>query len=284
MPFKRVGICAGLALVMAAATAQAGTRGGLYDMNAMINEAHPFAAPSPAYQPAAVAPVPYVSPIAPPAPTFRHTPPPGPVMTTTQTTAQAAAPRTSRSFSLFGDGPDLGFFEKFYISAGGGLNLPNDQDGNATGGGAFTIESDPGFLVQGAIGTYIGQNIRLEAEAAYRQADFDQASSGGTTVTPTGDLKMATGMANLIYDFDLGAFKPFIGAGAGVAQLKSSAITIGNLAVAEKDATEFAFQVMLGLMYELNRDWSLGIDGRYVGTSDEDIDATAVTVNLRYNL
>ena len=69
-----------------------------------------------------------------------------------------------------------------------------------------------------------------------------------------------------------------------MAQIKSAALTIGNLTVAKKDATEFAYQAIIGVTYEFSRDWSIGLDGRYLGTSDEDVSAAGVTLNLRYNL
>ena len=274
-------IRAGLGVLMMtamAATAQAGTRGGLYDMNAMINEVHPFAASGQGPMPATLAPA--MTPIAPPAPTLRYTPPPRPPMAT----AQAGAKTPAQPYRPFGEDTGGGWFNGFYIAAGGGLNLPNDLDGSTAAGATFSIASDPGFLVQGAFGTHLGENFRVEAEAAYRMADYDQASAGGTTVTPTGDLKMATGMVNLYYDIDLGSFTPFVGAGAGVARIKSTAITIGTLSVVEKNATEFAYQAIIGVSYEISRDWSIGLDGRYLGTSDEDVSATAVTLNVRYNL
>ncbi len=277
---KHVYLCAGVAALMAASPAQAGTKGGLYNMNAMINEAHPFAAASRAAAPATMAPAPAMTPIAPPSPTLRYTPPPRPPMTTAQTGGAAA----SEPYRPFGDSMDGGWFSGFYIAAGGGVNLPNDLDGSTAAGAGFSIASDPGFVVQGAIGTRLGESFRIEAEAAYRVADYDQASAGGTTVTPTGDLKMATGMLNLYYDYDLGSFTPYVGAGAGVAQIKSTAITIGALTGVEKDATEFAYQAIIGVSYEISRDWSIGLDGRYLGTSDEDVSATAVTLNVRYEL
>ena len=269
-------IYAGLGLFLAA-TSQAGTRGGLYDMNAMINERHPFTTPGRTSLPAAVPALPEMAPIAPPSPTLRYTPPPRPV-------AEAGANPMRGPYRPFGDSVDSNWFQIFYISAGMGVDLPNDLDGTTAAGATYTIEFDPGLVAQGAIGAYLGENFRIESEAAYRMADYDQATSGGDSTSPNGDLKLATGIVNLYYELDLGSFNPFLGVGAGVAQINTTSVNTADLTIVERDATEVAYQAIVGITYEISRDWSVDLDGRYLGTSDEDISATMVTLNVRYNL
>ncbi|MDP6689449.1 MAG: porin family protein [Alphaproteobacteria bacterium] len=274
-----MGACAALAVLIAATSANAGTKGGLYDMRAMINEGHPFASPSYSRAPTTMPPARVMRPIAPPSPTLRYTPPPKPV-------AQASATGSSSTpYRFFDDSIMEGWFDRLYISAGGGLGMQTDLDGSTSTTAGYTIEFDPGFAAQGAIGAHIGENFRLEGEVAYRMADYDQASAAGTTVTPSGDIKIATAMGNLYYDIHLeSSFVPYIGAGIGVAQLKSTAATIGALTATEKDATELGFQIMLGAAYEFNQTWSAGVDARYIGTSDADVSATALTLNVRYSM
>ena len=273
---KWLWVCAGLGLFLAA-TSQAGTRGGLYDMNAMIIERHPFTTPGRTLPPAAVRAQPEMTPIAPPSPTLRYTPPPRPV-------AEAGTHPVRGPYRPFGNGIDGNWFQMFYISAGMGVYLPNDLDGTTGTGGTNTIEFDPGLVAQGAIGTYLGENFRIESEAAYRMADYDQATAGGDSTTPNGDLKLATGIINLYYEFVLGPFNPFLGVGAGVAKFKTTAVNVAGLTIVERDATEFAYQAIVGITYEISRDWSVGLDGRYLGTSDGDISATMAILNVRYNL
>ena len=270
-------IGAGLGVLMITASAGAGTKGGMYDMSSMLNEGHPFAAPSYGRAPTTLPPRHGMRPIAPPSPTLRYTPPPRPM--------DQAAATGSQPWRPFGDVMGNDWFSRFYLSAGGGLHLQSDLDGTATGGATYSIEYDPGFLGQGALGTYLGQDFRIEAEAAYRMADQDQATAGGTKATVTNDLKIATGMVNLLYDVHLGrSFVPYLGGGVGVALLKSDNTTIGGVVATGKDTTEFAYQGIIGVTYEYDRSWSVGVDARYLGTSDEDVSATAVTLNVRYNL
>ncbi len=268
---------AGLGFLVAATSAGAGTKGGLYDMRAMLNGRHPFAGPSYGRAPTAQPPGYGMAPIAPPSPTLRYTPPPRPIR---QAGAMATEP-----WRPFGDIMGGEWFSRFYLSGGAGLHLPNDQDGSTVSKVSYSIESDPAFLGQAALGIHIGQDFRVEAEAAYRVADYDQATAGGTTVTATNDLKMATGMVNLFYDVDLGSsFVPYVGAGLGLAQIESGDTTIGGLLAKGKDATEFAYQATVGVTYRYDQSWNLGLDARYLGTSDEDVSATAITLNVRYNL
>ena len=273
---KWVWIYVGLGLLLAA-TSQAGTRGGLYDMNAMINERHPFTIPGRASLPTAVLALPEMTPIAPPSPTLRYTPPPRPV-------AEAGANPMRGPYRPFGNSIDNNWFHTFYISAGMGVNLPNDLDGTTAAGATYTIEFDPGFVAQGAIGAYLGENFRIESEVTYRMADYDQATSDGDNSTPNGDLKLATGIVNLYYELDLGSFNPFLGVGAGVAQIDRTAVNSPGLTLVERDATEFAYQAIVGITYEISRDFGVSLDGRYLGTSDEDISATIATLHVRYNL
>ncbi|MDE0941308.1 MAG: outer membrane beta-barrel protein [Alphaproteobacteria bacterium] len=269
----------GLGVLLTATVASAGTKGGMYDMSAMINEGHPFAAPSYNRAPTTMSPTQTMRPIAPPAPTLRYTPPPQPVAQVQKSGANA------KPYRPFGEDTGGDMWGRFYMSFGGGANIANDLDGTATGGGAYSISFDPGYLLQGALGVHLGSDFRLETEVAYRVADYDSGTAGGTTTTTAGDIQLGTGMLNLLYDVRFGSdFAPYVGGGLGVAQIKNSAATIGGVAIADKDATEFAYQAILGVTYELNRDWHLSLDGRYIGTSDEDVSATAITLNIRYDL
>lgn len=280
---------AGLAVLMGAASAGAGTKGGLYDMNAMLNQGHPFAATSGQYQaPAMAAPAQLpaasgqpagqgMTPIAPPPPTLRYTPPPRPG-------DQAAA--SGEPWQPFADsGGGDPWFSRYYVSFGGGANFQNDLDGRNAAGTPSTIEFDTGFVGQVALGTNLGQDFRIEAEAAYRIADYDQVTAGGASAPANNDLKIATGIINVLYDIQLGSsFVPFLGAGLGVAQLDGGDAGTGTQLTAGKDTTELALQGIVGVNYKYSRTWNWILDARYLGTTDDDVDAAAITLNFRYNL
>ena len=288
MSSRALSVGAGLGVLLAATaatTAMAGTKGGMYDMSAMINEGHPFAASSYNKAPTTMPPGQSMRPIAPPSPTLRYSPPPRPMAQNRNQNQNRASGAHATPYKPFGDVMSGDLFGRFYISAGAGANIANDLDGTATGGGAYSISFDPGYLLQGSLGIYLGSDFRVETEVAYRVADYDSGTAGGSTTTPAGDIQLGTGMVNLLYDMRFGSdFVPYVGGGLGIAQIKNTAATIGGLAIPDKDATEFAYQAILGVTYELDHDWSFSLDGRYIGTSDEDVSATAITLNVRYNL
>lgn len=285
-------LSAALGVLAAATSAGAGTKGGLYDMRPMLNEGHPFAAsgqgqiqtlqppryqpPSyqaPSYQapPVAQAPQYGTTPIAPPSPTLRYTPPPRP--------ADQASATGFDPFSPFDGIMGEGWFDRFYLSGGLGMHWQQDIDDKTTGGAAYTIAFDPGVVGQAALGTYLGPDFRAEAEVAFRKPDYDLA------VTAEGDQSLLTVMGNLLYDVHLGSpFVPYLGGGLGLAQVDGADATINGTLVKGKNATEFAYQAIAGVSYEYSRTWNVGLDARYLGTSDNEVSATAITLSVRYSL
>ena len=133
-----------------------------------------------------------------------------------------------------------------YIGAGAGANFLQDQHVNgvaypaATGdrffpnlrglGNNSSLRSDTGFVGLASIGYGLGNGLRLEIEADYRQNKFNSIS-GVTNFNGSrgrlnggGDEKKYGGMLNVLYDFDpnvlgLGFFPaaitPYVGLGVG---------------------------------------------------------------------
>src|SRR5882757_4238075 len=73
-------------------------------------------------------------------------------------------------------------------------------------------------------------------------------------------------MANLLYDFRFGSpIVPYIGAGAGIAFVNASALG------GSTSSTQFAYQGIIGVGYEIDQNWRFNIDGRYFGTTSPTI-------------
>ena len=115
-----------------------------------------------------------------------------------------------------------------YIGAGAGINIMQDETIrsiaypnlgiNATPVGNNTrARLDPGFAGMVSFGYGLGNGLRLEIEGDYRQNKFKSLTSNGfgTTARAGGDEKKYGGMFNVLYDFDLGAVMPYLGAGVG---------------------------------------------------------------------
>ncbi len=149
----------------------------------------------------------------------------------------------------------------FYIGAVGGVNWMLNNTFNATSStGAFLpsgstyASMNTGWAAGGMVGyDFIGP--RVELEGMYRD-NTGQFGSVGV------DINQVSVMANLLYDFNAGGvIVPYIGAGAGAAFLNSS------LLGASSSSTQFAYQAILGVGYNIDPTFRINLEGRYYGTT-----------------
>ena len=146
--------------------------------------------------------------------------------------------------------------EGFYIAAGGGA--------------AWFIGSNPkaqswtGWSVGGKAGyDFVGP--RLELEAGYGQIPTT-ANIPGTAIN--GKVGQLTVMANLLYDFmPTSVITPYIGAGAGIAFVDSNS-SLGS--------TQFAYQGMVGVAYNVSEQLRFGVEARYLGTTNPNVNVPTI--------
>ncbi|HEY6983638.1 OmpA family protein [Reyranella sp.] len=154
----------------------------------------------------------------------------------------------------------------FYIGAEGGLNwLLNNSftgTGSITGLGTLSGTANASFDTGWAAGGVIGYDFvgpRVELEGIYRDNTGSLAVSGFTAGV---DWHQASVMANVYYDFFAGqTIVPYIGAGLGVAFIDASAL---NSTVS---STQFAYQGIIGIGWNINEQFRLNLEGRYYGTT-----------------
>jgi outer membrane protein OmpA-like peptidoglycan-associated protein len=145
--------------------------------------------------------------------------------------------------------------EGFYIGAEGGLNwLLNTTIANVA------ITPQTGWAAGGHIGyDFVGP--RVELEGIYRQNQLNGANVNG--LANTGQIGQLGIMANLLYDFAPGAtITPYIGAGAGVGFVDGSS---------SLNSTQFAYQGILGVGWNVDSNFRVDLDGRYYGTSNPNV-------------
>jgi OmpA-OmpF porin, OOP family len=146
----------------------------------------------------------------------------------------------------------------FYIGAeGGGTWMFNTTSGTPLGTG--TIYPAIGWAVGGMVGyDFVGP--RVEIEGVYRN---NKATVGAGPFNPFGASKDDIGvLANILYDFNAGGtIVPYIGAGAGVAFVRTSALGLST------DSTQFAYQAILGVGYNIDPMFRVNLDARYYGTT-----------------
>ncbi|MBX9945282.1 MAG: OmpA family protein [Reyranella sp.] len=164
--------------------------------------------------------------------------------------ALVALPAAAQAQSLFAPGPSN---PGFYIGAEGGLNwLLNNNNYNM----------DLGYAVGGVAGyDFVGP--RIELEGVFRSNNGSGTANFGNVFSNVrGRIEQLSVMANLLYDFFPGAtVTPYIGAGAGVA-FADAAINGCSLC-----STQFAYQGIVGLGYNVSENFRINLDGRYYATT-----------------
>jgi len=142
----------------------------------------------------------------------------------------------------------------FYIGAEGGLNwLLNNNSYNM----------DTGWAAGGKVGyDFVGPRVELEGL-------YHSNTGSGTVAFPSGygwvngRIEQVSLMANILYDFmPNSVITPFVGAGAGVAFVDSS-IQGCNLC-----STQFAYQGIVGVAWNVSDAFRVSLDGRYYGTTN----------------
>jgi outer membrane protein OmpA-like peptidoglycan-associated protein len=144
--------------------------------------------------------------------------------------------------------------EGFYIGAEGGLNWLLNTTINGIG-----VTPQTGWAAGGHIGyDFVGP--RVELEGIYRQNQLGGAATALTNPNQVGQLGI---MANLLYDFSPGAtITPYIGAGAGLGLVDSTS-SLGS--------TQFAYQGILGIGWNVDSNFRIDLDGRYYGTTNPSV-------------
>jgi OOP family OmpA-OmpF porin len=116
-----------------------------------------------------------------------------------------------------------------------------------------------GWAAGGMVGyDFVGP--RVELEGVYRR---NTATVGAGPFNAFGAAKDDTAiMANVLYDFNAGGvIVPYVGAGAGVAFVRTSALGLST------DTTQFAYQAILGVGYNIDPMFRVNLDARYYGTT-----------------
>jgi opacity protein-like surface antigen len=161
---------------------------------------------------------------------------------------------------------------QFYGKAFGGWTIPQNDDFDLDAGGGATagsgLDYDTGYVLGLAGGYQFSPNVAFELEYAYRNADANLKD-----MDTSGALTSNAFMANAIYSFPgigtNGAFRPYVGAGLGLADAKYDPDDLSSF---EADYN-FAYQVITGVAYDINPQWTLNGEVRFFGINDQDFES-----------
>ena len=169
-----------------------------------------------------------------------------------------------------------------YISGKLGVTVtPTLTASGADGWGTWAddISFDTGLAINGAIG-YDFDTFRAEVEVGYQKNDFDSSENynngiyTGTTSFVNGDLTSNSLFANGYYDFKNNSpLVPYLGAGIGYANVELNHIrSDAGYGSYSNDDSVFAYKLMAGVSYAINKNVAIDLSYRYVGAANPSFD------------
>jgi len=159
-------------------------------------------------------------------------------------------------------------FPGFYVGAGVGGAWFLTQ--TTTIGGDFNSTTG---LIADLVAGYDFVGPRFEVELGYGFIPFT-ATLANTAARSnfTGVGHQVHLMATALYDFmPASTITPYIGAGAGIAFVDSNA-PLAN--------TQFAYEGIVGVAYNIDSQWRMALEGRYVGTTSPSFVVNNVSIGV----
>jgi opacity protein-like surface antigen len=188
----------------------------------------------------------------------------------------------------------------FYAGIYGGYVL-TDKAKVEVAGESFKVDVDDSWIMGIKLGANIPSAPFCNLEVEYNHIFSSDvplqtvAGSGANSLQVQGDAYLNNLMFNFVVRYPAGNFRPYLGAGIGWSHFETSGTfravvggTTYNLPF-DAQADAFAFQLMVGLNYRLDRNFS--IDGGYryfitepsVGDFDIRYQANIFTLGLNYH-
>ncbi|AMV72481.1 outer membrane beta-barrel protein [Desulfuromonas carbonis] len=168
--------------------------------------------------------------------------------------------------------------------------LPVLEDATAQDAlGSYNLETDPGSLYALTLGYELppGSPVgdgRLELDVARRSNDYSQATFSDTAVSAEGTVSADSLLLNSFAAFrNRSPVTPYLGVGAGVAQLTVDNLVVDGVPLIDDDTLVFAWQAGCGLDIDLTRWLRLDVGYRYFATQNTKFNNTSGNkVKLEY--
>lgn len=166
--------------------------------------------------------------------------------------ALATAGLFSTSLALADEGSLLVRARAVYV------DFDNGQKDGLPLGGVTKVEADSRWIPEVDFSYFLTKNIAAELVLTYPQ-DVD-IKVGGAKV---GTIKALPPSLLIQYHFtELGAFKPYVGAGVNYTIFSKRSNILGG--AAEVERTSFGLVGQLGFDYMIDKKWSINVDVKYV--------------------
>ena len=126
---------------------------------------------------------------------------------------------------------------RFYFAFHGGAVFPGKtyDDVGPPVSGQIQVDGNNGWMFGVAVGKMLNPNIAIEGEVTHLRADPKSAALVSGPAAPlgpfpaSGSVSVTTGMVNILAGAPMGPFRPYVGAGIGVANLNASNVMAGPL-------------------------------------------------------
>ena len=142
------------------------------------------------------------------------------------------------------------------------------------------LDYDTGYVLGIAGGYMFTPSIAFELEYAFRNADAT-FTNGGPDVTTQSNAWMA----NAIYYFPpagaTGQGQPYAGGGLGMADLNVDDVPSVDGGDFDSDYN-FAYQLIGGVAYNVNPNWTINGEVRFFGINDQDLENDVLSFKSTY--
>jgi opacity protein-like surface antigen len=192
----------------------------------------------------------------------------------------------------------FGVREGWYVGIGGGYNSVSDQGFRLTPtqpaqerslSGSVSVRHNAGWGARLNAGYNFGRVWRfgapkIEIEYAYRQNSVDQfTGAGGNFAGSDGKLEAQSLMINVLHNFmPKSRLGPYIGIGAGYANIKFDDYRFIGRHVTHDSDWVFAYQAMVGMRYDLSPKAGFTLDYRYMHTDRPNIRVNRGSFHTNY--
>jgi outer membrane protein OmpA-like peptidoglycan-associated protein len=143
---------------------------------------------------------------------------------------------------------------------------PSEQSGE-TADLATSTSFKTGYRATGALGFGFGNGLRTELELGWGASDV---STGTGSLSNNGRATEFNILGNVLYDFETGTpWTPHVGVGVGIGNDRIGGVNFpAGIQPIDTFSHVFTYQGIAGLEYTFAPQFHLGLDYRYIGTSD----------------
>jgi opacity protein-like surface antigen len=181
----------------------------------------------------------------------------------------------------------------FYVAILGGVSMPNDMSTTFTDNEETPatisnqdISLKTGWLAGAKVGyltPFTNRILAVEFEYNHIANDFDTGkiyNVAGTSLTLDSSIKIDAFMLNLIGRYPEGRWHPYIGAGAGYANIKLDTIQSspsGAFNNTNGSQGVFAYQILTGVDFDITSNWFVGLGYKYFAANKVSYDVLTIS-------